>query len=284
MAASFLSIVSYLFGWIYFLCWSFSFYPQTILNWRRKSTSGTTIDFTAINLLGFSAYFVSNASFLFSSQIRREYALRNHGLTPTVQINDLAFAGHAVVITTVTWSQYAFPGAWGFDKRTKGEHGARMTSWIKGIIVGSFVGVAITALIVSASHDKDPENGWAWIDVIYAVGYVKVIITLVKYMPQVIVNYRNQSTRGWSILQMQLDFVGGILSVGQLLIDSYLQGDWSGVTGNPVKLALGNFSMFFDIVFMVQHFYLYRKDRKSYGDLENDPLLGDDARRDGRID
>jgi cystinosin len=166
MAASFLSIVSYLFGWIYFLCWSFSFYPQTILNWRRKSTSGTTIDFTAINLLGFSAYFVSNASFLFSSQIRREYALRNHGLTPTVQINDLAFAAHAVVITTVTWSQYAFPGAWGFDKRTKGEHGARMTSWIKGIIVGSFVGVAITALIVSARHDEDPENGWAWIDVV----------------------------------------------------------------------------------------------------------------------
>ena len=113
---------------------------------------------------------------------------------------------------------------------------------------------------------------------------MKVIITLVKYMPQVIVNYRNQSTRGWSILQMQLDFVGGILSVGQLLIDSYLQGDWSGVTGNPVKLALGNFSMFFDIVFMVQHFYLYRKDRKSYGDLEDDPLLGDDARRDERID
>jgi len=119
---------------------------------------------------------------------------------------------------------------------------------------------------------------------VYAVGYVKVVITLVKYMPQVITNYRNQSTRGWSILQLQLDFAGGILSIGQLFIDSYLQGDWSGVTGNPVKLALANFSMFFDVVFMVQHFYLYRKDRKTYGDVEDDPLLDDDARRQGRID
>lgn len=41
-------------------------------------------------------------------------------------------------------------------------------------------------------------------------------------------------------------------------IDSYLQGDWSGVTGNPVKLALGNVSIFFDVVFLVQHFWLYR--------------------------
>ena len=41
-----------------------------------------------------------------------------------------------------------------------------MSSWIKGIIVGGFIGVGITALIVSASHDEDPKNGWAWIDVV----------------------------------------------------------------------------------------------------------------------
>jgi len=119
---------------------------------------------------------------------------------------------------------------------------------------------------------------------IYAVSYVKVVITLVKYMPQVITNYRNQSTRGWSILQILLDLGGGILSVSQLLIDSYLQGDWSGVTGNPVKLALGNFSMFFDIIFIVQHYFLYRENRpKPFGDMEDDPLL-DDSSREERID
>lgn len=119
---------------------------------------------------------------------------------------------------------------------------------------------------------------------IYAVSYVKVVITLVKYMPQVITNYRNQSTRGWSILQILLDLGGGILSVSQLLIDSYLQGDWSGVTGNPVKLALGNFSMFFDVIFIVQHYFLYRGNRrKPFGDMEDDPLLTDSSREE-RID
>jgi cystinosin len=303
MAVSFLYLISKVFGWIYFFCWSFSFYPQALLNFRRKSTSGSTIDFPAINLMGFIAYFTSNAAFLFSPQIRREYALRNDGLTPTVQINDLAFAGHAIVLTAITLSQYLFPAPWGIDKRRKGEHGARMSSWIKGIILGGLLGVCVTAFIVSVKDDEDAKTGWAWIDVVsqfqtlhlvyivlmrtiqvYAISYVKVVITLVKYMPQVITNYRNKSTRGWSILQMLLDFVGGILSVSQLLIDSYLQGDWSGVTGNPVKLALGNFSMFFDIIFFIQHYCLYRgSPHKTLGDLEDDPLL-DDSRDRERID
>ncbi|EHK99435.1 putative Cystinosin [Glarea lozoyensis 74030] len=72
MAASFLHFISVSFGWIYFFCWSFSFYPQPILNFRRSSTTGTTIDFPAINVLGFIAYFVSNAAFLYSPQIRTQ--------------------------------------------------------------------------------------------------------------------------------------------------------------------------------------------------------------------
>lgn len=51
----FLSFVSALFGWVYFLAWSISFYPQGLLNWSRRSTSGTTVDFHFINILGTSS-------------------------------------------------------------------------------------------------------------------------------------------------------------------------------------------------------------------------------------
>lgn len=49
------------------------------------------------------------------------------------------------------------------------------------------------------------------------------------------------------------------MSIAQLGIDSYLQKDWSGITGNPAKLALGNVSIFFDVIFLIQHYWLYRK-------------------------
>ena len=54
----FLEVLSMLFGWVYFACWSASFYPQPLLNHRRRSTSGTTIDFPLINCLG--AYHARN--------------------------------------------------------------------------------------------------------------------------------------------------------------------------------------------------------------------------------
>ena len=103
-------------------------------------------------------------------------------------------------------------------------------------------------------------------------------------MPQVLTNYRNSSTHGWSIAQIILDFTGGILSIAQLGIDSYLQHDWSGVTGNPVKFALGNVSIFFDVIFIVQHYYLYKgKKGLAFADGEEDSLLAD-ARREERIE
>lgn len=93
-------------------------------------------------------------------------------------------------------------------------------------------------------------------------------------MPQVLTNYRNKSTHGWSIYQILLDFVGGVLSLSQLGIDSYLQQDWSGLTGNPVKLALGNIAIVFDIVFMLQHYVLYHgAGAKESTEGEIDPLL-----------
>lgn len=102
---------------------------------------------------------------------------------------------------------------------------------------------------------------------------------MIKYMPQVLTNYRNRSTQGWSIAQILLDFVGGVLSISQLGIDSFIQHDWSGITGNPVKLALGNFSICFDIVFMIQHYCLYSgKRRKSFHDDDEDPLLDGSSR------
>lgn len=82
----------------------------------------------------------------------------------------------------------------------------------------------------------------------YVMGYVKLVVTTVKYMPQVVTNYRRKSTTGWSIQQIILDAIGGVFSIAQLLIDCSLQGDWSGIAGNSTKLALGYISLLFDSV------------------------------------
>lgn len=71
-------------------------------------------------------------------------------------------------------------------------------------------------------------------------------------------NYKVKSTAGWAIDMIWCDFIGGILSLLQLVIDSALEADWSGTTGNPAKLFLAVFSLCFDTVFFVQHYILYK--------------------------
>lgn len=56
-------------GWVYFVAWTISFYPQMISNFRRKSVVGLSFDYTALNFVGHTLYMVFNVSLFFSTFI-----------------------------------------------------------------------------------------------------------------------------------------------------------------------------------------------------------------------
>ncbi|KAL8923583.1 MAG: hypothetical protein Q9208_004530 [Pyrenodesmia sp. 3 TL-2023] len=256
--------------------WSLSFYPQPILNLRRRSTAGTTPSFPFVNTLGFVSYLASTLAFYASPLIRHQYAVRNPSApNPTVRLNDVVFALHAVVLSSLVWSMFA-KRIWGLEQGA----GQRVSGVIWAVVVGSLLAVVVATVFVAAAPGGGYDaEGWAWIDVVYAVSYIKLVITVIKYIPQAYTNYKRKSTDGWSIEQLILDLVGGVLSVVQLVIDSLLEGgDWSGITGNPAKFALGNVTVVFDVVFILQHYVFYRKSRAqdSKGEVEDgerSPLL-----------
>jgi cystinosin len=117
----------------------------------------------------------------------------------------------------------------------------------------------------------------AWLDLLYFISYVKLAVTLIKYVPQAYMNFRRKSTVGWSIGNVLLDFTGGTLSILQMLLISYNYDDWGSIFGDPTKFGLGAFSICFDLLFMTQHYILYRhppKDSdKEVDSDENSPLL-----------
>lgn len=244
-------------GWLYVYSWSASFYPQPLLNWRRQSTAGLTVDYPALNVIGFVSYTISTTCFLYSPKIKGQYALR-HPLAPepTVRFNDLAFAAHATLMVIVTYSQF-YAAIWKLDVPTD----QRTSSVIRAIITGCIFAVVLASSKAAANDANNDPNAeaWTWIDVIYVFGYIKLIVTFCKYVPQAWLNYQRKSTQGWSIGQILFDFAGGVLSMSQLLIDASFQGDWSGVTGNPAKFGLSNISLFFDVIFILQHYVLYRR-------------------------
>ncbi|RMZ77419.1 hypothetical protein DV738_g4381, partial [Chaetothyriales sp. CBS 135597] len=252
------------------LAWSLSFYPQPWLNWQRGSTTGFAIDFPLLNLLGFACYAASTAAFLYSPTIREQYAqLHPWSPEPTVRFNDLVFGAHAVVLCIVAYSQF-FPSLWRLKRSTVD----RITPPVMGIVVGSLCAIAVTIVLVVAS------DSWQWLDVIYVLGYIKLLVTFTKYIPQARLNYRRRSTDGWSIITILLDLTGGVLSLVQLVIDASFQGDWSGITGNPLKFGLSIVSIGYDLLFMAQHYILY----PDAGDADDRHKLPDDGSRENLLD
>lgn len=97
-----------------------------------------------------------------------------------------------------------------------------------------------------------------WLMFINFLSYVKMAVTLSKYFPQAILNFRRKSTVGWSIGNVLLDFTGGSMDIVQMILQGINTDDWTAFYGNPVKFGLGLISMVFDVLFIIQHYCLYR--------------------------
>lgn len=138
-----------------------------MLNIRRRSTVGANPSLPTINALGFLAYFITTTAMYFSPLIRAQYAARNPASpVPTVRANDVAFAGHALIMCFVLWSMFSKP-IWGFEQAVVGS-GWRIGKAIVGVMLGCVVGVAwMVGLVLVKGRDggRDPDS-YAWIDVV----------------------------------------------------------------------------------------------------------------------
>ncbi|XP_075417296.1 cystinosin [Tenrec ecaudatus] len=243
-------IINQVIGWIYFVAWSISFYPQVLKNWRRKSVVGLSFDFVALNLLGFVAYSVFNIGLLWVPAIKEQFLLRYpNGVNP-VDTNDVFFSLHAVVLTLVVILQCFLY-----------ERGSQRVSWpAVGFLTLACLFALITMVVAAA-------GATTWLQFLFCFSYIKLAVTLVKYFPQAYMNFYYKSTEGWSIGNVLLDFTGGSFSLLQMFLQSYNNDQWTLIFGDPTKFGLGVFSIVFDVVFFIQHFCLYKK-KPGYDQLD----------------
>jgi hypothetical protein len=89
-----------------------------------------------------------------------------------------------------------------------------------GISIGLVLSEALVA-VIAVSHGIAAVT---WLFFLYWLSGVKLSISVIKYIPQVYMNYKRKSTEGWSIGNVLLDFTGGLLSIIQLMLDGYISG------------------------------------------------------------
>ena len=174
-------------GYTYFLAWSSSFYPQIILNYQRKKTSGLSVDFCVLNVVGYVCYTVYTTNFYWNKSVIASYKDRTSGGDGeiTVQGNDVAFAIHALVMASVTLSQVGVYDTFRARPPSKRTY---------VILFSAFMFCMIYIFIMWMYRGRFDLLGF-----LYVLGSIKVGVTIGKYVPQALLNRSRNSTVGWNV-------------------------------------------------------------------------------------
>lgn len=75
-------------------------------------------------------------------------------------------------------------------------------------------------------------------------------------------NYRRKSTEGWSIGYVIFDSIGNIFSLIQMFLLAINYNDWVPIFGSVTKFGLIILSIIFDLIFIIQHYVLYKNSQQ----------------------
>ncbi|OMJ24056.1 Cystinosin [Smittium culicis] len=189
-----------------------------------------------MSALGFFFYSLYNVGFYFFDSIKVQYSQENNHPV-LIMINDVFFALHSLFTSLVVIYQCTFYTRTS-DQKLSASAGLLISSSIFLVVIAFLFTPLYKALIISS--------------------YFKLLLTITKYIPQAYSNYKRKSTDGWSVHNVLLDITGGVFSISQLAIDSHLAGNIFLMFDNPGKMFLSLISIFFDLVFIIQHYILYR--------------------------
>lgn len=253
----YLYYIMYTLGWICTTAWSLSFYPQVFINWKRKSVVGLSFDFIAFNFVGFLVYSVYIISLLWIPSIKAQNDASHADNNDSVHLADAVFSLHALLLVVITLFQCIIY-----------ERGDQKVSESTRVILVVLAIVVVVSLIVPAATSG--KSSWTWLRSVNALSYIKVVVTVLKYWPQVLLNYRRKSTQGWSVHNVILDFIGGWVSLIQMFIDATASGSgiWPSSYQNIVKYWLCVITLVFDSIFLMQHYALYARKYQNYQPID----------------
>ncbi|KOB71561.1 Cystinosin [Operophtera brumata] len=324
MHSNIIDVISSIMGWIYFAAWSVSFYPQIFINFKRKSVVGLNFDFLALNIMGFTLYSLFNCGLFFSKAIQTEYFERHPRGHNPVLLNDVFFSLHAAFATLVTITQCFL---YEFERHPRGHNPVLLNDVFFSLHAAFATLVTITQCFLY-EFERHPRghNPVLLNDVFFSLhaafatlvtitqcflyeferhprGHNPVLLNDVFFslhaafatLVTITQCFLYEVTR-WSIGNIFLDFVGGFLSVLQMMLNAYNYDDWASFFGDFTKFGLGAFSLIFDIFFILQHYVFYREgkdfmmvkssdessDMTSSGEGSEFFLLVDDWNADGK--
>jgi len=204
-----------------------------------RSVEGLKLDYAFLNVTGFT--FCSAAYSI--AFFKKDLPMDHYGYG-TIRIQDLVFIYHNLFTNAVLNIQGLFY-----------KRGKNTLSYFSIFYVIFVTLLTVALYLVSEVYGIIPPT--QHFNILLFLGYVKISMSFFKYIPLIYWNYKRKSTKGFSMTAFMFDFAGGVLSIAQETID-YV--DKTTFVINPIKFGIGMTSIFYVMILMYQHFFLYGED------------------------
>ncbi|KAL3236219.1 cystinosin-like protein ERS1 [Nakaseomyces bracarensis] len=244
-------------GFIYVSAWSVSMYSPLITNWRHKSARAMSTDFVLLNLTGYF-YLVCSLTL----QLYKWLPEKPDDTVERPKLSgfDYCYCLHGFCLTAIMTTQLFYGRElWGFTDEYRG----RMKKIYKRVLMISiFTFCLVTLQFVYDNRVLGWDNSRT---LIYCnkLFFLKITMSLIKYIPQVLHNYERKSMKGFAISGVFLDITSGIASIIQLICqvlkDTNINLDV--IVSNFGKVGLALVTLMFNFIFISQ-WLIYEKTSK----------------------
>ena len=229
-----LSVLSSFTGWGFFILISISLYPQFYTNYQLGHVKGFSPDFTFLSLSGFTFYFLHCTWGYFDPT----------KISGSVNIQDFCYSAHSFVLIVLLVAQCLY-----YDK----QFFKNLQTWVKVYLSAAWT-VSLTFCLLEVLGCL-PVKGLN-LNGCLLFGYLKVSGAFIKYFPQAMKNYTRKSTAGWNIMTTLIELFAWVLSNIQIVLEIFNTGEYESL--NVPKICLGFVTILFDLVFVIQHYTLYK--------------------------
>lgn len=240
--------LAYFCGWAYAIFWGVSFYPTLYLNYKLKTSDSISLDYIVLNILGYLCYSVSIFLQLYNQELRIQYMSFFAGRLPVLSGADLFYSIHGLILLLVLFSQIIFGNSlWKF-------HNERLNFKLNAL--SRLIFFSFSLFVVFSWCFSDPV--YRFFNFVMSLSYFKILISLVKNIPQAVHNHKRKTMYGVSRLQILFDFLGVLFSFTEF----YLKNDLpilEAIDSNRGKVGITCVTFFFSSIYLFQ-IYIYGTD------------------------
>ena len=218
--------------WVCLSCWSLSYYGQLVLNNKSKSVKGYSLDYCLFNLIGFFVYSIT-CIFSFIDEVN----------TNQISIGNLVFSIHGLILSAVLFKQTLLYSSDNQDESFSSFSLYSFTSIITMLSILLFC-EKVDSLYDPNILSKDQNFKFNSESL---SGVIIIYCTFFKYLSQLLLNYKNTSTIGFSSINVYLELSGSVFCLAQGIISAINNEDF-----NIVKCIICSFSFAFSFIFIIQ--------------------------------